>query len=154
MVRTTGSVGKMRNVVSEVDEPKGTYSKLYEMTRKTARALPEQADSEPVAGRRSGQVRVVEAVTETPPPKMGRPPREVRRKQKTVYLTEMQVELLDDMHYKLKRRFKVEQSELVGLAIEMLAQVIKMQGQVGIAPESFEAMQQECMQLLGADQER
>lgn len=135
--------------MSDEDEPKGTYSKLYEMTRKSARIQPEEP---PPAQRRTGRVRVVEpSIPETEPepaPKMGRPPREVRRKQKTVYMTDTQIELLDDLQYQFKRRFKIEQSDLVGLAIELLGKVVEMQHNQGQEVQSLEALRAECMRLI------
>lgn len=135
--------------MSDEDEPKGTYSKLYEMTRKSTRVQPEEA---PPTQRRTARVRVVEpSIPETEPaqaPRMGRPPREVRRKQKTVYMTEAQIELLDDLQYQFKRRFKVEQSDLVGLAIELLGKAVEMQHAQEQEIHSLDALRDECMRLV------
>ena len=55
----------------------------------------------------------------------GRPRRKERRKQVTLYLTQEQEEALSDMHHTWRKQFKVDRSDIVGLAIEVLADVIK-----------------------------
>ena len=54
----------------------------------------------------------------------GRPRREQPRKQVTIYLTREQEEALSDMHHSWRKRFKVDRSDIVGLAIEVLSDVI------------------------------
>lgn len=51
----------------------------------------------------------------------GRPRSKTRRKQVTLYLTPEQEEALADLHYQLKKRLKVDRSDIAGLAIELLA---------------------------------
>jgi hypothetical protein len=53
----------------------------------------------------------------------GRPRRKVPRKQVTLYLTQEQEEALSDMHHEWRKRFKVDRSDIAGLAIELLADV-------------------------------
>lgn len=55
----------------------------------------------------------------------GRPRRKQPRKQFTLYLNKEQEEALADMHHTWSKRFKVDRSDIVGLAIEMLALVDK-----------------------------
>lgn len=51
----------------------------------------------------------------------GRPRSQTKRKQVTLYLTPEQEEALADLHYQLKKRLKVDRSDIAGLAIELLA---------------------------------
>lgn len=53
----------------------------------------------------------------------GRPRRKVPRKQVTLYLTQEQEEALSDMHHVWRKQFKVDRSDIVGLAIELLASI-------------------------------
>jgi hypothetical protein len=53
----------------------------------------------------------------------GRPRRKVPRKQVTLYLTQEQEEALSDMHHVWRKQFKVDRSDIAGLAIELLASV-------------------------------
>ena len=53
----------------------------------------------------------------------GRPRRKVPRKQVTLYLTQEQEEALSDMHHVWRKRFKVDRSDIAGLAIELLASI-------------------------------
>ena len=50
----------------------------------------------------------------------GRPRKKQKRKQVTLYLTPDQEESLTDLHYALKKRIKVDRSDIAGLAIELL----------------------------------
>ena len=54
------------------------------------------------------------------PSRSGRPKRQVKRKQVTLYLTPEQEEALSDLHHAWKKQIKVDRSDLVGLAIEIL----------------------------------
>ncbi len=54
----------------------------------------------------------------------GRPRRKTPRKQVTLYLTQEQEEALADLQYTWRKRFKVDRSDLAGLAIEVLAQLL------------------------------
>jgi hypothetical protein len=54
----------------------------------------------------------------------GRPPKKVKRKPTTVYLTAKENQILGELHLSVKRHFSVNRSELVGLAIEVLAGLI------------------------------
>jgi hypothetical protein len=54
----------------------------------------------------------------------GRPRRKVPRKQVTLYLTAQQEETLSDMHHAWRKQFKVDRSDIAGLAIELLSDVI------------------------------
>jgi hypothetical protein len=55
----------------------------------------------------------------------GRPRRKVPRKQFTLYLTQEQENALSDMHHEWRKQFKVDRSDIAGLAIELLADVIE-----------------------------
>jgi hypothetical protein len=55
----------------------------------------------------------------------GRPRREHPRKQVTIYLTREQEEALSDMHHSWRKRFKVDRSDIAGLAIELLSDVVE-----------------------------
>jgi hypothetical protein len=55
----------------------------------------------------------------------GRPRRQVPRKQVTLYLTPQQEEALADMHHTWRKQFKVDRSDIAGLAIELLADLIE-----------------------------
>ena len=54
----------------------------------------------------------------------GRPRRKERRKQVTLYLTQQQEEALSDMHHSWRKQFKVDRSDIAGLAIELLSGII------------------------------
>jgi hypothetical protein len=54
----------------------------------------------------------------------GRPRRTEPRKQVTLYLTQQQEEALSDMHHSWRKQFKVDRSDIAGLAIELLSDVI------------------------------
>lgn len=56
--------------------------------------------------------------------KSGRPRRKRPRKQVTLYLTQEQEEALSDLHYRLKKQLKLDRSDLAGLAIEVLTEVL------------------------------
>ena len=55
----------------------------------------------------------------------GRPRRKEPRKQVTLYLTQQQEEALSDMHHSWRKQFKVDRSDISGLAIELLSDVLK-----------------------------
>ena len=57
-------------------------------------------------------------------PRLGRPPKRVKRRPTTVHLTAEENQTLGELHLLLKRHFSVNRSELVGLAIEVLAGLI------------------------------
>lgn len=61
-------------------------------------------------------------------PRLGRPPKRVKRKPTTVHLTEEETQILGELHLSVKRHFNVNRSELVGLAIEALAGLIHEDG--------------------------
>jgi len=50
----------------------------------------------------------------------GRPRSSQARKQVTLYLTEEQEEALTDLHHAWRKQFKVDRSNIAGLAIELL----------------------------------
>lgn len=56
--------------------------------------------------------------------KSGRPRRKRPRKQVTLYLTQEQEEALSDLHYQLKKQIKLDRSDLVGVAIEVLTELL------------------------------
>jgi hypothetical protein len=53
----------------------------------------------------------------------GRPRRSKVRKQVTLYLTEEQEEALTDLHHAWRKQFKVDRSDIAGLAIDLLYQI-------------------------------
>ena len=55
----------------------------------------------------------------------GRPRRKEPRKQVTLYLTMQQEEVLSDMHHTWRKQFKVDRSDIAGLAIELLSDLIE-----------------------------
>ena len=55
----------------------------------------------------------------------GRPRRKEPRKQVTLYLTRQQEDALSDMHHTWRKQFKVDRSDIAGLAIELLADLIE-----------------------------
>ena len=61
-------------------------------------------------------------------PRLGRPPKRIRRKPTTVHLTTEESQTLGELHLSVKRHFSVNRSELVGLAIEVLADLIHEDG--------------------------
>lgn len=63
-------------------------------------------------------------------PRLGRPPKRVKRKPTTVHLTAEEAQTLGELHLSVKRHFSVNRSELVGLAIEVLAGLIQQDGSI------------------------
>jgi hypothetical protein len=61
-------------------------------------------------------------------PRLGRPPKRVQRKPTTVHLTAEENQTLGELHLLVKRHFSVNRSELMGLAIEVLADLIHKDG--------------------------
>jgi hypothetical protein len=57
-------------------------------------------------------------------PRLGRPPKIIKRKPTTVHLTAQEAQTLGELHLSVKCHFSVNRSELVGLAIEVLAGLI------------------------------
>lgn len=55
----------------------------------------------------------------------GRPRRKEPRKQVTLYLTKQQEEALSDLHHTWRKQFKIDRSDIAGLAIELLSDVLK-----------------------------
>jgi hypothetical protein len=55
----------------------------------------------------------------------GRPRRKEPRKQVTLYLTQQQEEALSDLHHTWRKQFKIDRSDVAGLAIELLSDVLK-----------------------------
>ena len=51
----------------------------------------------------------------------GRPRRKEPRKQVTLYLTRQQEEALSDLHHSWRKQFKIDRSDTVGVAIELLS---------------------------------
>lgn len=61
-------------------------------------------------------------------PRLGRPPKRIKRKPTTVHLTAEETQTLGELHLSVKRHFSVNRSELIGLAIEVLAGLIHEDG--------------------------
>ena len=55
------------------------------------------------------------------PSRPGRPRGKQRRKQVTLYLTKEQEEALSDLHHEWRKQFKVDRSDIAGLAVELLS---------------------------------
>ena len=55
------------------------------------------------------------------PARPGRPRSKKKRKQITIYLTEEQEEALSALHFHWRKPFKVDRSDIAGLAIEVLS---------------------------------
>jgi hypothetical protein len=53
-------------------------------------------------------------------PRSGRPRRKKPRKQVTLYLTQEQEETLGDLHHTWRKQFKVDRSDIAGLALEVM----------------------------------
>ena len=62
------------------------------------------------------------------PSRPGRPRSKKKRKQVTIYLTEEQEQALSDLHYHWKKQFKVDRSDIAGLAIEILSGLAEKDG--------------------------
>ncbi|MDH4136123.1 MAG: hypothetical protein OEW09_05320 [Anaerolineae bacterium] len=60
--------------------------------------------------------------------RLGRPPKRIKRKPTTVHLTAEEAQTLGELHLSVKRHFSVNRSELVGLAIEVLAGLVHEDG--------------------------
>ncbi len=74
--------------------PRGTFADLYDTEQRVTRTRP------------------------------GRPRNKTKRKQVTLYLTPDQEEALSDLHYALKKRIKVDRSDIAGMAIELLTTLV------------------------------
>ena len=61
-------------------------------------------------------------------PRLGRPPKRIRRRPTTVHLTAEENHALGELHLSVKRHFTVNKSELVGLAVEVLADLVHEDG--------------------------
>ena len=57
----------------------------------------------------------------------GRPRSKKKRKQVTLYLTQEQEETLSDLHHNWKKQFKVDRSDIAGLALEVLEIIAEQQ---------------------------
>jgi hypothetical protein len=55
------------------------------------------------------------------PTRPGRPRSKKQRKQFTLYLTQEQADVLSDLHHAWSKQFKVDRSDVAGLALELLA---------------------------------
>jgi hypothetical protein len=69
-----------------------------------------------------------EEIRQREKPRLGRPPKRIKRKPTTVHLSAEEAQALGELHLSVKRHFSVNRSELVGLAIEMLAGLIHEDG--------------------------
>ena len=56
---------------------------------------------------------------------LGRPPKKVRRKPTTIHLTQAESRSLSKLQLQASEQFSVNRSELVGVAIELLAALIE-----------------------------
>jgi hypothetical protein len=59
------------------------------------------------------------------PARPGRPRSKKKRKQVTLYLTQDQEEVLADLHHEWRKQFKVDRSDIAGLALELLDLVVE-----------------------------
>ena len=69
----------------------------------------------------------------------GRPRRKEPRKQVTLYLTRQQEEALSDMHHTCRKQFKVDRSDIAGLAIELLSDLIEARNGI-LDVQNFESL--------------
>ena len=69
----------------------------------------------------------------------GRPRRKEPRKQVTLYLTQQQEETLSDMHHSWRKQFKVDRSDITGLAIELLSDLIEARNGI-LDVQNFESL--------------
>lgn len=69
----------------------------------------------------------------------GRPRRKEPRKQVTLYLTQQQEEDLADMHHTWRKQFKVDRSDIAGLAIELLSDLIEARNGI-LDVQNFESL--------------
>jgi hypothetical protein len=84
-------------VAEEKDERAATFARLYDLQ---------------------------EELRQREKPRLGRPPKRIKRKPTTVHLTAGEAQTLGELHLSVKRHFSVNRSELVGLAIEVLAGLV------------------------------
>ncbi|RME98674.1 MAG: hypothetical protein D6768_16765 [Chloroflexi bacterium] len=59
---------------------------------------------------------------------LGRPPKKIRRKPTTVHLAQSEHRNLSKLHMLLNEQFSINRSELVGVAIDVLAEVVEIAG--------------------------
>ncbi len=59
---------------------------------------------------------------------LGRPPKKIRRKPTTVHLTQNESRTLSQLQLLMSEHFSANRSEIVGIAIELLASVIEEAG--------------------------
>ncbi len=59
---------------------------------------------------------------------LGRPPKKIQRKPTTIHLTKSEVKNLNKLHMAVGEQFSVNRSELVGLAIDVLAALLEEKG--------------------------
>ena len=78
----------------------------------------------------------------------GRPRRKTPRKQVTLYLTQEQEEALADLHYEWRKKFKVDRSDIAGLAIEALEQLLTKHNEL-LDFENFESLKVQICELVG-----
>jgi hypothetical protein len=76
--------------------------------------------SQPQRGTFADLYDVEQRVRKTRP---GRPRSKKQRKQFTLYLTAEQEETLGDLHHAWSKQFKVDRSDIAGLALELLGMV-------------------------------
>jgi hypothetical protein len=60
---------------------------------------------------------------------LGRPPKKVRRKPTTIHLTQAESRSLSKMQLQASEYFSVNRSEIVGVAIEVLATILEKNGE-------------------------
>ena len=78
----------------------------------------------------------------------GRPLKGVRREATTVYLTEAERELLGRLQVDLQRYFAVNRSELVGVAVAVLAELVD----AAVASDALTSNELEAFQAWTMDQ--
>jgi len=59
---------------------------------------------------------------------LGRPPKKIQRKPTTIHLTKSEVRNLNKLHLLVSEQFSVNRSELVGVAIDILALLVEETG--------------------------
>ena len=80
---------------------------------------------------------------------LGRPPKKIPRKPTTVHLTKSEIRNLNKLHLLVSEQFSVNRSELIGIAIDVLALLVEEKGKN--AAESAQIQDIEAFRQLISD---
>lgn len=64
------------------------------------------------------------------PSRLGRPRRAQSRKQVTLYLTSEQDNILSDLQHSWSKQFKIDRSDIAGLAIQLLEHLVENKNEI------------------------